>query len=100
LSPRDDMFAADVFDQNVTFVFEPFHFPRNARVGNENDMVHQKKQKDTTIPKVPLQMKRTVTANNHASGWNHDLKSFEIEPRALNGDETSPKRRLPLPWLS
>jgi hypothetical protein len=94
LSPRDEMFAPDVFDQNVQFVFEAFDFP-NFWDSNHHDMENPKKQEEANPPLA----KRRLTGDHLSMCLRKELKSLEIEPRALNGGGASPNRRLPLPWL-
>lgn len=102
LSPRDEVFAAEVFDHNVEFVIEAPDFP-NLLDAKEQSTKSQKTTADTDVVTPPKLSKRALSSEKLANCLKKELKMLEIEPRAhdesMNEDGDSPKRRLPLPWL-
>jgi hypothetical protein len=101
LSPRDEFFAADVFDQDVKFVIEAPDFP-NLMFSKERN-TDNKSRNDPDVPPAPMLSKRSLSSERLANCLKQELKKLEIEPRARDEsmieDGDSPKRRLPLPWL-
>jgi hypothetical protein len=101
LSPRDELFPADNFDNDVEFFIEAPDFPHLLNV------VHKTNRGDSNnaFDLAPRPMaKKTQSDEKLENTLRKELKHLEIEPRSKDEsiieDADSPKRRLPLPWLN
>ncbi|KAG7351532.1 hypothetical protein IV203_010892 [Nitzschia inconspicua] len=96
LSPREELFSSEPFDQDVKFVIEAPDFP---------NLLNSKEQEGRTeVPATSLQSNHTFTSDQLANRLKQEFSKLEIEPRApdesMESDCDSPSRKLPLPWLT
>lgn len=99
LSPRDEMFASDAFDHDVEFLIEAPDFPNllDGKGAGTNF------EKSDLMPPHLDRKSKTPSDDKIENSVKNRPKALEIESRtadeSMNEDNTSPKRRLPLPWL-